>query len=100
MQNEITVKNDRKTEQGQDQGGNSHAGRDVDEGRNHGEGNPDAAARFNKAEQDFVNSPRGQDKIRHAGDVRPDEEAQLEEAERTTRSGAHDLGGEQKDSNR
>jgi hypothetical protein len=55
-------------------------------GGNKGEGNPEAAARFNKAEQDFVHSDRGQKKIREAGNVRPDEEAQLEEAERTTRS--------------
>ena len=98
MQNDITVNNARKTEKGPDQGGKSHAGRD-EEGRNHGEGDPEAAARFNKAEQDFVKSPRGQDKIRHAGDVRPDEEAQLEEAERTTRSGAQAHNGGPKISN-
>ena len=99
MQNDSTVKNDRKAEQGPDRGGKTHTGRNVEEGGNHGEGNPDAAARFNKAGQDFVNSPRGQDKIRHAGDVRPDEEAQLEEAERTARSGAHALDGGPKISN-
>jgi hypothetical protein len=53
---------------------------------NHGEGNPEAAAEFNKAEQEFVASKRGQQKIREAGNVSPGEEAELEEAERIARS--------------
>jgi hypothetical protein len=53
---------------------------------NHGEGNPEAAERFNEAEQAFIASPQGQRRIREAGNVRPDEEAELAEAERITRS--------------
>ena len=53
---------------------------------NHGEGNPEAAAHFNKVEQQFVASKAGKQKIREAGNVRPEEEAGLEEAERITRS--------------
>jgi hypothetical protein len=53
---------------------------------NHGEGNPEAAAHFNTAEQEFVASKRGQQKIGEAGNVRPEEEAALQEAERITRS--------------
>ena len=48
---------------------------------NHGEGNPEAAAEFNKAEQAFVNSPQGKAKIRMGANVRPEEEADLEQAE-------------------
>jgi len=53
---------------------------------NHGEGNPEAAAHFNKAEHEFVASKRGQQKIREAGNVSPAEQGELEEAERVTRS--------------
>lgn len=53
---------------------------------NHGEGNPEAAEHFNKAEQEFVASRGGQQKIREAGDVSPQEEAELDEAERIARS--------------
>jgi hypothetical protein len=53
---------------------------------NHGEGNPEAAEHFNKAEQEFVASKRGQQKIREAGNVSPEEEAELDEAERIARS--------------
>ena len=80
MQNDTTVKQDPKAPQPRDGGGKP------EQNRNHGEGNPEAAERFNKAEQEFVNSERGQSKIREAGNVRPDEQAQLEEADRTTRS--------------
>jgi hypothetical protein len=55
-------------------------------GANHGEGNPEAAANFNKAEQEFVVSKRGQQKIREAGNVRPEEEPTLKAVERITRS--------------
>ncbi len=53
---------------------------------NHGEGNPEAADRFNTAEREFVNSKRGKQKIQEGAHVRPDEEAELAEAEQ--------LGGE------
>ena len=48
----------------------------------HGEGDPEAAARFNKAETRFVESARGTEAIRKGAHVRPEEESQLEEAER------------------
>ena len=44
---------------------------------NHGEGNPDAADRFNTAEREFVGSARGKKKIQESADVRPEEEADL-----------------------
>ncbi len=48
---------------------------------NHGEGNPEAADRFNSAEQEFVNSKRGQRKIHDGAQVRPEEEPELANAE-------------------
>jgi hypothetical protein len=48
---------------------------------NHGEGNPEAAAEFNEAEQKFVNSERGKEKIGRGAQVRPEEQAELEQAE-------------------
>ncbi len=86
MQNDTTVKSDPKGGERTDQRSQSGERGKAEQGTNHGEGNPDAAARFNKAEQEFLNSSRGQAKIREAGNVRPDEEAQLEEAERVSRS--------------
>jgi hypothetical protein len=62
---------------------------------NHGEGNPEAAAHFNKAEHEFVASKRGQRKIREAGNVRPEEEAELEQAERATRAPQVDSGAKE-----
>jgi hypothetical protein len=55
---------------------------------NHGEGNPEAANRFNAAEQDFVKSKRGQDKIRKGPQVRSQEEADLSQAESAGRAHA------------
>jgi hypothetical protein len=48
----------------------------------HGEGDPEAAARFNKAETLFVGSVRGTEAIREGADVQPEEESELEKAER------------------
>jgi hypothetical protein len=53
---------------------------------NHGEGNPEAAAEFNKAEREFVNSPRGKAKISKGPQVRPEEEADLEQAEQRAKA--------------
>ncbi|MDP9091178.1 MAG: hypothetical protein M3O26_20880 [Pseudomonadota bacterium] len=53
---------------------------------NHGEGDPEAAERFNTAERDFVKSERGKKKIEQGVQARPGEEAELEEAEK--RAGA------------
>lgn len=52
---------------------------------NHGEGNPEAADRFNTAERQFVNSPQGKQKIKEGAHVRPEEEADLSEAEQLAR---------------
>jgi hypothetical protein len=55
---------------------------------NHGEGNPEAADRFNSAERKFVSSARGKRKIREGADVRPEEEAGLAVAEQLGRERA------------
>jgi hypothetical protein len=52
---------------------------------NHGEGNPQAATRFNTAERQFVNSPQGKQKIKEGAHVRPEDEANLVEAEKLAR---------------
>jgi hypothetical protein len=57
---------------------------------NHGEGNPEAAERFNEAERKFVNSDRGKQKIKEGPHVKPNEEAGLAEAERQGRERAKD----------
>ena len=57
---------------------------------NHGEGNPEAAERFNKAEREFVNSERGKQKIKKGPQVRPDEETDLEKAEQRGRERARE----------
>lgn len=48
---------------------------------NQGEGNPEAAARFNSAETAFVESARGKEQIRKGAKVLPAEERSLAEAE-------------------
>ena len=55
---------------------------------NHGEGNPEAAAEFNEAEQKFVSSPKGKKKIKEGPKVRPEEEAGLLQAEQRGKSHA------------
>jgi hypothetical protein len=55
---------------------------------NHGEGNPEAANRFNAAEQEFVKSKRGQEKIKKGAEVRPPEKADLRKAETAGRAHA------------
>jgi hypothetical protein len=57
---------------------------------NHGEGNPEAAERFNTAERQFVNSDGGKQKIKQGAQVRPGEEAELTKAEQVGRSHAKD----------
>ena len=44
---------------------------------NHGEGNPEAADRFNTAEREFVTSARGKKKIQEGADVGPEEDVDL-----------------------
>lgn len=55
---------------------------------NHGEGNPEAAAEFNKAERDFVASDEGKRKIEEGPRVKPAEAGVLEQAEQLGRSRA------------
>jgi hypothetical protein len=57
---------------------------------NHGEGDPEAAKRFNDAETRFVDSARGKDKVLEGAKVRPDEESELAEAERLGKARAKD----------
>jgi hypothetical protein len=56
--------------------------------QNQGEGNREAAANFNRAEREFVQSPRGQEKLREGTHVAPGEEAELSEAEQRARDRA------------
>lgn len=60
------------------------------ESENHGEGNPEAADRFNKAEHGFVDSARGKKKIKEGPKVGPGEEADLAKAEQAGRDHAKD----------
>jgi hypothetical protein len=55
---------------------------------NHGEGNPQAAKRFNEAETRFVESARGKQKVREGANIRPDEESALVDAERLSKARA------------
>ena len=57
---------------------------------NHGEGNPEAADRFNSAEKAFVASTRGKKKIKEGPKVSPNEEADLTKAEQAGRDHAKD----------
>jgi hypothetical protein len=59
--------------------------------KNHGEGNPEAAAEFNKDEQKFVNSAEGKRRIDQGPQVRAGEEKDLKAAEQRAKSHAkHD----------
>ena len=58
------------------------------ESSNHGEGNPEAAERFNTAERRFVESARGNQQIKEGPKVRPDEETALAKAEQIGRDHA------------
>jgi hypothetical protein len=57
---------------------------------NHGEGNPEAAERFNTAERKFVESDRGKKKIKQGPQVGSGEEGELEKAEQAGRAHAKD----------
>jgi hypothetical protein len=71
---------------GQNQSQRQNQGQDQDQ--NQGEGNREAAADFNQAEREFVESPRGQQKIREGTHLNPGEEAELSDAERRARERA------------
>jgi hypothetical protein len=53
---------------------------------NLGEGNPQAADEFNEAEQKFVKSQRGKEKIRRGTHVSGKEESTLEQAEESAKA--------------
>jgi hypothetical protein len=53
---------------------------------NHGEGDPEAAERFNDAEQAFVESARGKKAIDAGAQVQADQEPELAEAEERARA--------------
>ena len=55
---------------------------------NHGEGDPEAAERFNAAEKAFVESSRGKQKIENGPNVSAAEEAELANAEKVGRDHA------------
>jgi hypothetical protein len=50
--------------------------------KNQGEGDRESARRYNEAQQNFVESPRGRSAINQAGDVKPNERKALEAAEK------------------
>jgi hypothetical protein len=49
---------------------------------NQGEGNRSADRRYREATEKFVNSPRGREEIANAGEVSPEEQREIEQAER------------------
>ena len=55
---------------------------------NHGEGNPEAADRFNTAEREFVSSARGKNRIQEGAELRPEEEVDLARSEQLGRERA------------
>ena len=55
---------------------------------NHGEGDPEAAERFNQAEREFVKSDRGKEKVKAGAAVLPGEESELAAAEQRGRERA------------
>ncbi len=57
-----------------------------DQPANHGEGNPEAAERFNTAEREFVESARGKRTIERGPRVGANEEADLARAEELARA--------------
>ncbi len=56
--------------------------------KNQGEGNKEADRNYRDRTERFVNSAHGKEEIKHAGDVSPGEEAELEKAEEIGKSHA------------
>jgi hypothetical protein len=63
---------------------------------NQGEGDRESDRRFREDEQAFVNSPRGKEAAKHAGDVSEQERKEIERAEREAGSHAHEHDPEEK----
>ena len=57
-------------------------------GRNEGEGNKTADRNYREATQKFVESERGQREIRQAGNVKPEQERDIRNAEAQAKSRA------------
>jgi hypothetical protein len=60
----------------------------VNEGANEGEGNRSADRRYREATKQFVDSERGREAVRNAGNVTPDEEHEIEQAEQQAKQRA------------
>jgi len=60
------------------------------EGPNEGEGNKTADRNYRKATREFVESERGQEEIKHAGDVSPDQDQDIRRAEEQAKRRAKD----------
>lgn len=56
--------------------------------RNEGEGNKSADRNYREATRKFVQSERGQEEARHAGDVDPEQEREIRDAERKAKERA------------
>jgi hypothetical protein len=56
--------------------------------KNQGEGNKEADRNYREHTEKFINSERGKEQIKHAGDVSPGEQAELEKAEEIGKSHA------------
>lgn len=72
-------------------GRNRHSG-----ATNQGEGDRESDRAFREHEQQFVNSPRGKEAAKHAGDVSEQERQEIERAEREAGSHAHEHDPEEK----
>jgi hypothetical protein len=58
--------------------------------RNEGEGNKTADRNYREATQEFVESERGQQEIKNAGKVSPEQEKEIRRAEEEAKSRAKD----------
>ena len=63
---------------------------------NQGEGNRESDRRYRQRTEEFVNSPRGQDAAKHAGDVSDRERKEIERAEEKAKRRAHEHDPEEK----
>ena len=63
---------------------------------NQGEGDRESDRRYRERTEEFVNSPRGQDAAKHAGDVSDQERKDIERAEAEAKRHAHEHDPEEK----
>jgi len=64
-------------------------------GKNQGEGDKESDRHYREKTENFVKSARGQEKIKHAGDVSESERAELEKAEEQGRKRAKEFDPEE-----